>query len=84
MSPFEFALVLASALLHAGWSATIKGSRDPLVFNLRQEVPVLVLALMPRVADRIRHQLMLIAPDRGVLHRALVPLRAMEAATGIR
>jgi drug/metabolite transporter (DMT)-like permease len=44
LSPTEFALVLASALLHAGWSASIKGSRDPLVFNLLQEVPVFVLA----------------------------------------
>lgn len=44
MTPIEFALVLASALLHAGWSATIKGSRDPLVFNLLQEVPLIVLA----------------------------------------
>jgi len=44
LSSIEFALVLASALLHAGWSASIKGSRDPLVFNLLQEVPVFVLA----------------------------------------
>jgi drug/metabolite transporter (DMT)-like permease len=44
LNPVEFVLVLASALLHAGWSASIKGSRDPLVFNLLQEVPVIVLA----------------------------------------
>jgi drug/metabolite transporter (DMT)-like permease len=30
--------VLASALLHALWSAAIKGSRDPLAFNLVQKV----------------------------------------------
>jgi drug/metabolite transporter (DMT)-like permease len=40
----EFALVLASALLHAGWSAAIKGRRDPLVFNLLQELPLVALA----------------------------------------
>lgn len=44
MSPFEFALVLASALLHAWWSASIKGSHDPLVFNLLQCGASLALA----------------------------------------
>jgi drug/metabolite transporter (DMT)-like permease len=36
LNPAEFVLVLASALLHAGWSTAIKGSRDPLLFNLLQ------------------------------------------------
>ena len=36
MEPFELALVITSALLHAVWSTAIKGSRDPLVFNLLQ------------------------------------------------
>ncbi|MBW2269563.1 MAG: EamA family transporter [Deltaproteobacteria bacterium] len=36
MTPFELTLVLASALLHAVWSTTIKSSRDPLIFNLLQ------------------------------------------------
>ena len=44
MNPVEFAIVLTSALLHAGWSASIKGSRDPLAFNLLQELPLIVLA----------------------------------------
>jgi uncharacterized membrane protein len=44
LTAIEFALVLASALLHAGWSAAIKGRRDPLVFNLLQELPLIVLA----------------------------------------
>jgi drug/metabolite transporter (DMT)-like permease len=44
LNPVEFALVLTSALLHAGWSASIKGSRDPLAFNLLQELPLIVLA----------------------------------------
>jgi drug/metabolite transporter (DMT)-like permease len=43
----ELGLVLASALLHAWWSVAIKGSRDPLVFNLLQLVsPFGLLALM--------------------------------------
>ncbi len=36
MTSFELALVLCSALLHAVWSTAIKGSRDPLSFNLLQ------------------------------------------------
>jgi len=37
------ALVLLSAALHAGWSLAIKGSRDPLAFNVLQAVgPMLV------------------------------------------
>ena len=35
-------------------------------------------AMMPRVADRIRHQLMITAASRGALHRALAPLRSLE------
>ncbi len=42
---FELALVLASALLHALWSVAIKGSRDPLVFNLLQKLGPLLLLL---------------------------------------
>ncbi len=44
MTVVELCLVLASALLHAVWSATIKGSRDPLVFNFYQGGVTLVLA----------------------------------------
>lgn len=36
MTPFELLLVLTSALLHAIWSAVIKGSENPLAFNLLQ------------------------------------------------
>ncbi len=35
-------------------------------------------ALMPRVADRLRFQLMLTAPTRRVLHQALLPLKALN------
>jgi drug/metabolite transporter (DMT)-like permease len=34
----DLAIVLASALLHAGWSMAIKSSRDSLVFNMLQAV----------------------------------------------
>ncbi len=37
MTPLETAMVLGSALLHAAWSAAIKGSGDPIAFNLRQK-----------------------------------------------
>jgi drug/metabolite transporter (DMT)-like permease len=42
-------LVLCSAFLHAGWSTAIKGSRDPLTFNLLQLLtPIAMLvALLP-------------------------------------
>ncbi len=52
MTLFELALVLASALLHALWSVAIKGSRDPLVFNLLQKLGPLLLLLtsLPFVA----------------------------------
>ena len=38
MSPFDFAIVLASALLHALWSVAIKSSGNPLAFNWLQIV----------------------------------------------
>jgi primosomal protein N' (replication factor Y) len=37
-------------------------------------------ALMPRVADRFRYQLMVTAETRGELHRALRPLQSMDDA----
>ena len=45
MNRVELLMVLASALLHAGWSAAIKGSRDPLAFNLVQTVVAAAVAL---------------------------------------
>ena len=36
MDATELAMVLLSALLHAAWSASIKGSESPLAFNLLQ------------------------------------------------
>ena len=51
LTAVELGLVLTSALLHAWWSVSIKGSRDPLTFNALQEVAPLVasLALLPLV-----------------------------------
>ncbi|MCG8588478.1 MAG: EamA family transporter [Proteobacteria bacterium] len=48
MTAAELAMVLLSALLHASWSASIKGSADPMQFNLLQVVvaaPVCVAIL---------------------------------------
>jgi drug/metabolite transporter (DMT)-like permease len=42
----ELALVLLSALLHAIWSASIKGSRNATAFNLLQLVPTAIFALL--------------------------------------
>jgi len=51
----ELALVLLSALLHAVWSAAIKGARSPLAFGTAQqlvEVPLAAVALLFfRVSD---------------------------------
>jgi drug/metabolite transporter (DMT)-like permease len=47
LSGFDLLLVLTSALLHAGWSAAIKHSRDPLAFNLLQLIaPAAALAAL--------------------------------------
>lgn len=52
MTSFELLLVLVSALLHAIWSASIKGSDDPLAFNLLQEAVALcgALLILPLIA----------------------------------
>lgn len=44
MSATVLALVLVSALLHAAWSASIKGSASPLAFTLAQHLLLLPLA----------------------------------------
>jgi drug/metabolite transporter (DMT)-like permease len=46
VTSFELLLVLGSALLHAIWSAAIKGSRNPLAFNLIQEIVAVTAALL--------------------------------------
>ena len=46
MTSYELLLVLVSALLHAIWSASIKGSGNPLAFNLLQEAVAVTAALM--------------------------------------
>jgi drug/metabolite transporter (DMT)-like permease len=46
VTSFELLLVLASAMLHAVWSAAIKGSGNPLAFNLLQEAVAVIGALL--------------------------------------
>lgn len=45
MTGTAFGLVVLSALLHAIWSASIKGSREPLAFNLVQALATSLLGL---------------------------------------
>lgn len=49
MTIADLLLVLCSAFLHAGWSAAIKESRDPLTFNLLQLATLIAMlvALLP-------------------------------------
>lgn len=49
MAITDLLLVLCSAFLHAGWSAAIKDSRDPLTFNLLQVAALgaMLVALSP-------------------------------------
>jgi drug/metabolite transporter (DMT)-like permease len=51
LNPVDLGLVLISAFLHAWWSVSIKGSRDPISFNVLQEATALALfaALLPFV-----------------------------------
>jgi len=45
VTPLALGWVLLSALLHAVWSVSIKGSRDPFAFNVLQLVPPALAAL---------------------------------------
>lgn len=45
MDSVDLSIVLASSLLHAGWSVAIKGSRDALTFNMLQAVASAAVAL---------------------------------------
>lgn len=51
MSPAVVAIVLLSALIHAVWSIFIKGSPNPLAFNLIQALPLCLIfvTLLPLV-----------------------------------
>jgi drug/metabolite transporter (DMT)-like permease len=40
MTPTVLAMVLVSAAIHAVWSVSIKGSHNPLAFNLVQAIPI--------------------------------------------
>jgi drug/metabolite transporter (DMT)-like permease len=61
--------VLCSALLHAWWSVSIKGSRQPLAFNVIQILPPVAVAL-------------LIVPAIH-LHEIPAPVAGFLAATGV-
>jgi drug/metabolite transporter (DMT)-like permease len=71
LSPLDLALVLASALLHASWSVSIKSSADPLSFNLLQSwVALAALALIaPAVAfGEIPRPVWLLLAATGPVH----------------
>ncbi len=69
MDAIELAIVLLSALLHAGWSIAIKDSQDGLVFNLLQ-IPIAAVVALALLA----------AVELGEIPDALWPILA---ATGI-
>jgi drug/metabolite transporter (DMT)-like permease len=65
------ALVLVSAFLHAAWSASIKGSRSPLAFNVTQTLvtlPFASLGLLSIDPDTFSPQLLACAAATGVSH----------------
>jgi uncharacterized membrane protein len=65
------ALVLISAFLHAAWSASIKGSRSPLAFNVTQTLvtlPFAGLGLLSVDRETFSPQLMACAVGTGVSH----------------
>ena len=75
LTPFELALVLASALLHAVWSASIKQSADPLLFNVLQLpfVAVLLAALLPYVSlSEVPPLVWALLPATAIAHTAYV------------
>jgi drug/metabolite transporter (DMT)-like permease len=50
VTPAVLAIVLLSAAIHAVWSVAIKGSQDPLSFNLLQAIPLGILFVPVAVA----------------------------------
>jgi len=75
LTPFELALVLASALLHAVWSASIKQSGDPLLFNVLQLplVVVLLAGLWPFVSlAEVPPLVWALLPATAIAHAAYV------------
>ena len=71
MSATVIALVLVSALLHAVWSASIKGSPSPLAFNVTQTlvtVPLAALGLLGFDWHVLTPRLWACAAGTGVSH----------------
>jgi drug/metabolite transporter (DMT)-like permease len=65
------ALVLVSAFLHAAWSASIKGSRSPLAFNVTQTLvtlPFAGLGLLSVDRETFSPQLLAYAAGTGISH----------------
>lgn len=85
MNPVELSMVLASALLHAVWSIAIKGSRDPLAFNLLQTgmMAALALALIPLVQlAEVPRSVWIVLAVTGIAHALYMYFmsRAFEVA----
>jgi drug/metabolite transporter (DMT)-like permease len=65
------ALVLVSAFLHAAWSASIKGSSQPLAFNASQALltlPIAAIGLTSLEADLLTPRLLALAAGTGISH----------------
>ncbi len=75
MDAAALSMVLASAALHALWSVSIKGSRDPLVFNLIQTIAIsgIALAWIPAVRlDEVPAAAWAVVAVTGVAHACYV------------
>jgi len=71
VTPLAFWLVLLSALLHAVWSVSIKGSRDPLLFNVLQLAApfAATLAMLPAIAlDEVPARVFALLAATAVCH----------------
>ena len=71
MSTTVVALVLVSAFLHAAWSASIKGSSQPLAFNASQALltlPIAAIGLTSLEPDLLTPRLLALAAGTGISH----------------
>jgi drug/metabolite transporter (DMT)-like permease len=71
VSTAVIAVVLVSALLHAAWSASIKGSSNPLAFTLGQHLlvlPLAVVALASVAEELLAPRLLLCAAGTALAH----------------
>jgi drug/metabolite transporter (DMT)-like permease len=71
VSPTVIGLVLLSALLHAAWSASIKGSARPLAFTLAQHLivlPVALLGVASAISELLTPRLLVCVAGTAVAH----------------